>query len=84
MEEVLLTHPAVLEAAVVGVGDPVKGETVKAYVVLKEGESADRRQLQDFLKEHLALYKIPRLFEFVPELPKSPTGKVMKKLLKTR
>ncbi|WP_338819021.1 Long-chain-fatty-acid--CoA ligase [Moorella thermoacetica] len=84
VEEVLLTHPAVLEAAVVGVGDPVKGETVKAYVVLKEGESADRRQLQDFLKEHLALYKIPRLFEFVPELPKSPTGKVMKKLLKTR
>jgi len=84
VEEVLLTHPAVLEAAVVGVGEPVKGETVKAFIVLKEGETVERRQLQDFLREHLAVYKIPRLFEFVPELPKSPTGKVMKKLLKGR
>ncbi|MEW8958416.1 MAG: long-chain fatty acid--CoA ligase [Moorella sp. (in: firmicutes)] len=82
VEEVLLTHPAVQEAAVVGVGDPLKGETVKAYIVLKEGATADKRELQEFLKEHLALYKIPRLFEFVPELPKSPTGKVLKKLLK--
>lgn len=82
VEEVLLTHPAVQEAAVVGVGDPLKGETVKAYIVLKEGASADRRQLQEFLKEYLAAYKIPRLFEFVAELPKSPTGKVLKKLLK--
>ncbi len=84
VEEVLLTHPAVLDAAVVGVGDPLKGETVKAYIVLKEGETADRRRLQEFLKEHLALYKIPRLFEFVADLPKSPTGKVLKKLLKDR
>ncbi|MDN5361720.1 MAG: long-chain acyl-CoA synthetase [Moorella sp. (in: firmicutes)] len=84
VEEVLLTHPDVLEAAVVGVGDPVKGETVKAFIVLKEGATVERRQLQEFLREHLAIYKIPRLFEFVPELPKGPTGKVMKKLLKER
>lgn len=84
VEEVLLTHPDVLEAAVVGVGDPVKGETVKAFIVAREGAIVDRRQLQEFLKEHVALFKIPRLFELVPELPKSPTGKVLKKLLKAR
>nr|WP_277995824.1 hypothetical protein [Thermanaeromonas toyohensis] len=80
VEECLLTHPAVLETAVVGVGDSLKGETVKAYIVLKEGASVDRRQ--EFLKERLAPYKIPRIFEFVAELPKSPTGKVLKRLLK--
>lgn len=82
IEEVLLTHPAVLEAAVVGVGDPLKGEEIKAFIVLKEGAEADRRELQSFLKDKIASYKIPKYFEFVKELPKTPTGKVNKKLLK--
>lgn len=84
VEEALLAYPAVLEAAVIGVGDPLKGETVKAYVVLKEDAECDRKQLQEFLKERLAIYKIPRLYEFVSELPKGPTGKVIKKLLKSQ
>lgn len=82
VEEVLLTHPQVVEAAVVGVGDPLKGETIKAFVVLEEQAQLDGRALQEFLKDRIASYKIPRLWEFVSELPKGATGKVLKKLLK--
>ncbi|KHO63091.1 acyl-CoA synthetase [Thermoanaerobacter sp. YS13] len=82
VEDALLEHPDVLEAAVIGVGNPLKGEEVKAFVVLKEGAKADRKELQSFLKDKLASYKIPKHFEFVSELPKTPTGKINKKLLK--
>ncbi|ADL68199.1 AMP-dependent synthetase and ligase [Thermoanaerobacterium thermosaccharolyticum DSM 571] len=82
VEEALMEHPAVKEAAVIGVGDKYKGEEVKAFIVLEDGKTADRKELQSFLHDKLAKYKIPKIFEFVNELPKSPTGKVMKKLLK--
>ncbi|SNX54623.1 long-chain fatty acid--CoA ligase [Thermoanaerobacterium sp. RBIITD] len=82
VEETLLEHPAVQDVAIIGVGDKYKGEDVKAFVVLKEGQNADRRELQNFLRNKLTVYKIPKIFEFVNELPKSPTGKVLKKLLK--
>lgn len=82
VEEVLLSHPQVVEAAVIGVGDPLKVETVKAFVVLENPGSVDGRALQEFLKDRLASYKIPRLWEFVSDLPKGATGKVLKKLLK--
>jgi len=82
VEDALLEHPDVLEAAVIGVGDPLKGEEVKAFVVLKEGAKADKKELQNFLKYKLASYKIPKIFEFVPELPKNAAGKIQKKLLK--
>ena len=84
VEEVLYENPAVCEAAVVGVPDPYRGETVKAFVVLKEefkGKVCDK-DIIDFCKECLAAYKVPRVVEFREELPKSAVGKVLRRVLK--
>lgn len=81
VEEVLFTHPAVLEAAVVGVSDAKRGETVKAFVVLKEGQRATVEELRAFCKERLAPYKVPTLVEFRTELPKSQVGKTLRRIL---
>jgi long-chain acyl-CoA synthetase len=81
VEEVLFTHPKVLEAAVVGVPDTKRGETVKAFVVLKEGQRATVEELRDFCKERLAPYKVPTLVEFRTELPKSQVGKTLRRIL---
>lgn len=81
VEEVLFMHPAVMEAAVAGVPDPRRGETVKAYVVLKEGQSATEEEIRSFCKENLAPYKVPTLVEFRKDLPKSQVGKVLRRLL---
>jgi long-chain acyl-CoA synthetase len=79
IEEVLYEHPAVSEAAVVGVPDPKMGEEVGAAVVLKEGEDADADELRDYVKERVANYKYPRKIWFPDELPKGPTGKILKR-----
>ncbi|WP_028987789.1 long-chain-fatty-acid--CoA ligase [Thermicanus aegyptius] len=81
VEEVLFTHPAVKEAAVVGVPDPYRGETVKAFVVLKEGASLGEEELDRFCRQKLAAYKVPRLYEFRSELPKTMVGKVLRRVL---
>ncbi len=81
VEEVLYTHPKVQEAAVVGVPDEYRGETVKAYVVLKEGETATAEEIISYCREHLARYKVPRLVEFRDELPKTFVGKVLRRVL---
>ena len=65
VEEVLFMHPKVMEAAVVGVPDAKRGETVKAFVVLKEGQAATVEEIRDFCKERLAPYKVPALVEFL-------------------
>ncbi|HEM61673.1 MAG TPA: long-chain-fatty-acid--CoA ligase [Chloroflexi bacterium] len=78
VEEVLYTHPAVLEAAVVGVPDEKWGESVKAVVVLKEGASASEEEIVDFCKERLAGYKKPRSVDFRDILPKTGSGKIRK------
>ncbi len=78
VEGTLIQHPAVLEAAVIGVDD-VNGLTrAKAYVVLKSGESVTEDDLKAFVKERLAPYKYPRLIEFIDELPKTATGKIQR------
>jgi long-chain acyl-CoA synthetase len=82
VEEILFRHPAVKEAAVLGVPHPVKGETVKAFVVLREGMTVDSETLAGLCKDRIASYKVPELIEFVAALPKSPTGKVLKKELR--
>ncbi|MDX1614905.1 MAG: long-chain fatty acid--CoA ligase [Candidatus Promineifilaceae bacterium] len=81
VEEVLATHPAVMEVAVAGVPDPHRGETVKAWIVTKEGTDVSAEEIIAWSKERLAKYKYPRLVEFRDELPKSTVGKVLKREL---
>jgi long-chain acyl-CoA synthetase len=84
VEEVLFSHAAVKEAAVVGIADPVRGEVVKAFVVLNEGAHATAEELRAVCQASIANYKVPGHVEFVPALPKNPTGKILKKELRTR
>jgi long-chain acyl-CoA synthetase len=79
IEEVLYEHPAIQEAAVVGVPHDELGEEVGAAVVLKQGESLDADELKSYVKEQVAAYKYPRKVWFVDELPKGPTGKILKR-----
>jgi long-chain acyl-CoA synthetase len=81
VEEVLMTHPAVVEAAVAGVSDPKRGETVKAWVVKKEGDPTTAEEMITWSKTQLAKYKYPRMIEFRDELPKTSVGKVLKREL---
>lgn len=81
VEEVLYMHPCVQEAVVAGVPHKLRGETVKAFIVLKEGTKATASEIRGFCKQHLAPYKVPRLVEFRQELPKSQVGKVLRRLL---
>lgn len=81
VEEVLFMHPKVMEAAVIGVPDPKRGETVKAFVVLKNGQTSTSAEIREFCKEHLAPYKVPSLVEFRQELPKTQVGKVLRRTL---
>jgi long-chain acyl-CoA synthetase len=82
IEEVLMTHPAVSLTAVVGVPDDEYGEEIKAYVVVKEGESIVPDDLIAWSKEHMAAYKYPRQVELRDALPMNATGKVLKKELR--
>jgi long-chain acyl-CoA synthetase len=82
VEEVLYAHPAVAEAAVIGVPDDRHGEEVKAVIAFKAGCSATEREIIAFCKEHVAAYKYPRIVEFLPELPKGGTGKILKRDLR--
>ena len=79
IEEVLYEHPAVREAAVVGIRDDILGEEVGAAVVLKPGAQADAAELRAFVKERVAAYKYPRKVWIVDDLPKGPTGKILKR-----
>ena len=81
VEEALYEHPAVAEAAVCGIPDDYRGETVKAYVVRHEGQTLSEAELLDFLKERISKIEMPKIVEFRDELPKSAVGKILKKEL---
>jgi len=81
IEEVLYEHPAVKEVVVAGVPDPYRGETVKAYIVLKEGAAVTEEELNKFARKNLAAYKVPRKYEFRDELPKTTVGKILRRQL---
>jgi len=82
IEEVLYAHPAVAEAAVIGVPHESHGEEVKAVIALKAGQEADEAAIVAYCKEKLAAYKYPRIVEIIDALPKGPTGKILKRELR--
>ena len=86
VEDVIYQHPAVREAAVVGIADEYRGETVKAYVALKDGMEKEivPEDLISFCKTRMAAYKYPRQVEFVPEIPKTLTGKFLRRALRDK
>src|SRR5688572_1555126 len=81
VEEVLYLHPAVREAAVIGVPDPYRGETIKAVISLKPGFQVSESEIKAFARERMAAYKYPRFVEIIDELPKTTSGKIMRRLL---
>ncbi|NLG70838.1 MAG: long-chain fatty acid--CoA ligase [Chloroflexi bacterium] len=81
VEEVIAAHPKVLEVGVAGVPDAYRGETVKAWVVVKPGETMTEEEVREWCREHLARYKVPTHVEFRPELPKTTVGKILRREL---
>ena len=84
IEEVIASHPAVAEVAVAGLPDEVKGETAKAWIILRAGASLNSVEIKAYCRERLAPYKVPTEYEFVAELPKSQVGKVLRRMLRER
>ncbi|MGD9092622.1 MAG: long-chain fatty acid--CoA ligase [Anaerolineales bacterium] len=82
VEAALYEHPKVKEAAVIGIPHPTRGETVKAFIVLKEGETTTEEEIIEFSREQLAAYKVPRVIEFRDDLPKSMIGKILRRELR--
>ncbi|MEM7271791.1 MAG: AMP-binding protein [Actinomycetota bacterium] len=84
LEALLVTHPAVADVAVIGIPEIEAGELPKAFVVLKDGHEASAEELQAFVAEHVATYKQIRLVEFIDEIPKSASGKILRRFLRDR
>jgi long-chain acyl-CoA synthetase len=82
VDEILFAHPKIREACSVGVPDQHSGERVKAFVVLKDGQTATAEEIIEYCKQSLTKYKIPKYVEFLDDLPKSAVGKILRKELR--
>ena len=78
----LVTHPAIADAAVIGIPDDEAGELPKAFITLKDGGEASAEDIQSFVADQVASYKQIRLLEFVPEIPKYASGKILRRMLR--
>jgi fatty-acyl-CoA synthase len=84
IEDTIARHPSVVEAAVIGVADPDFGQRLKALVVVRPGARLSEKEVKDLVKSNLARYKVPRDVEFIDELPRNATGKVLGRELQAR
>ncbi len=84
VDEVLFAHPKIMEACAIGVPDEYSGERIKAFVTLKEGETATEEEIIEYCKQNLVKYKVPKFVEFVADLPKSAVGKILRKELRAK
>lgn len=82
LDGVLMGHPKILEACTIGIPHEYRGETVKAFIVVKAGETLTAEEVTNYCKENLAAYKVPKIIEFIDELPKSAVGKILRRKLK--
>jgi len=82
IDELLMTHPKVLEVCTIGIPDPYRGENIKVYVVPKPGQTMTAEEVQAFCRKTLAAYKVPKLVEFIDALPKSAVGKILRRELR--
>jgi long-chain acyl-CoA synthetase len=82
VDELLMTHPKVLEVCTIGVPDAYRGENVKTYIVVKPGQTLTEEEVQVFCRASLAAYKVPRLVQFIDTLPKSAVGKILRRELR--
>ncbi|HWR42987.1 long-chain-fatty-acid--CoA ligase [Sporomusa sp.] len=82
IEELLYSYPGIIEASVIGVADELRGQVARAYIVLTEGHSFDKKAVREYLQANIAAYKIPRDFIIVDALPKNQTGKILKRVLR--
>ena len=82
LDNVLFDHPKILEACTVGIPDEYRGETIKAFIVVKEGETLTEEEVTAYCKENLAAYKVPKLIEFMDDLPKTAVGKILRRELR--
>jgi long-chain acyl-CoA synthetase len=82
IDELLMTHPKVLEVCTIGIPDSYRGENIKVYIVPKPGQTMTDEEVQAFCRKTLAAYKVPRLVEFIDTLPKSAVGKILRRELR--